>query len=85
MCKTSLYYNEEKLMKISMNSYRSIIKASGLYDILLMFPFAIPGLAASVLILISQIHLHLSLPGLTPEFSPFHLLFVNIMASVSIV
>ncbi len=74
-----------KLMKISASSYRSIIKASGLYDALLMLPFAIPGLVVFVFQLIIHIHLSFSLSGFIPDFSPFHLLFVNIMASVSIV
>jgi hypothetical protein len=72
-------------MKIESCSFRSIIKASGIYDIIIMLPFAVPGISEVIMKLISQAHYALALNGSMPEFSPFHLLFVNIMASVSIV
>jgi len=66
-------------------SYHSIIKASGIYDILILLPFAIPGVVELVFTLINKIHDDLALTGLLPEFSPFHFMFVNIMATISIV
>jgi len=72
-------------MRIGTCSYRSIIKASGIYDILIMLPFAIPGVAELVLTFISQMHYEFLLKGSMPEFSHLHLMFVNIMASISIV
>ncbi len=66
-------------------SCSSIIRASGLFDILLMVPFAIPGLASWVLTEIAIVHEALSLTGAVPVFSPFHLLFVNLMAGITIV
>lgn len=66
-------------------SYTSIIKASGIYDILVMIPFALPGVVELTIMYISHIHNSLSLAGSIPEFSSFHFLFINIMAIVSIV
>nr|WP_086939856.1 hypothetical protein [Thaumasiovibrio occultus] len=72
-------------MKVKTCSYRAIIKASGIYDALMMLPFAIPGLSALVLQYLAYLHQQLGLAGAIPVFTPFHLLFVNIMASISIV
>ena len=66
-------------------SYRSIIKASGIYDILVLLPFAIPGAVEMVFTLIKKIHDDLALTGSLPEFSPYHFMFVNIMGIISIV
>jgi len=66
-------------------SYRSIIKASGIYDILILLPFAIPGVVELVFTLINKIHDDFALTGSLPEFSPYHFMFVNIMAIISIV
>jgi len=66
-------------------AYRSIIKASGIYDILILLPFAIPGVVELVFTLINKIHDDLALTGSIPEFSPYHFMFVNIMATISIV
>ena len=66
-------------------SYRSIVKSSGIYDILIMLPFAIPGVVEWTISLISYLHEFLLVEGSMPQFSPFHYLFINIMAVVSIV
>jgi len=66
-------------------TYRSIIKASGIYDILILLPFAIPGVVELVFTLINKLHNDLTLTGSMPEFSPYHFMFVNIMATISIV
>lgn len=66
-------------------SFSSIIRSSGIYDIVIMIPFAIPGVVAWTMNQISNIHNSLSLSGTVPEFSSFHLLFINIMATITIV
>jgi hypothetical protein len=66
-------------------SFRSIIRISGIYDIVIMIPFAIPGVVAWTMYQISNIHNSLVLSGTVPEFSPMHLLFINIMAIVTVV
>ncbi|HHO55430.1 MAG TPA: hypothetical protein ENK21_03505 [Trueperaceae bacterium] len=63
---------------------RVIIRSSGIYDILVMLPFAIPGVSGLVMTKIQALHNALMLSGSLVDFSPFHLLFVNIMALVSI-
>lgn len=72
-------------MKINTCSYRSIIRSSGLFDIVIMLPFAIPGVVAWTMAQLQTIHNSLFLSGTLPDFSPFHLFFINIMALVSIV
>ena len=66
-------------------SFSSIVRSSGIYDIVIMIPFAIPGVVAWTMHQISIIHNSLSLSGTVPEFSSLHLLFINIMAIITIV
>ena len=66
-------------------SFSSIVRSSGIYDIVIMLPFAIPGVVAWTMHQISNIHNSLSLSGTIPEFSSLHLLFINIMAIITIV
>lgn len=66
-------------------SFSSIIRSSGIYDIIIMIPFAIPGVVAWTMHQISNFHNSLMLSGTVPEFSSMHLLFINIMATITIV
>ena len=66
-------------------SFSSIVRSSGIYDIVIMIPFAIPGVVSWTMHQISNIHNSLSLSGTVPEFSSLHLLFINIMAVITIV
>jgi len=66
-------------------SFSSIIRSSGIFDIVIMMPFAIPGVVEWTMHQISNIHNSFSLSGTVPEFSPLHLLFINIMAIITIV
>ena len=50
-----------------------------------MIPFAIPGVVAWTMHQISNIHNSLMLSGTVPEFSSMHLLFINMMAIITIV
>ena len=66
-------------------SFSSIVRSSGIYDIVIMIPFAIPGVVSWTMHQISNIHNSSSLSGTVPEFSSLHLLFINIMAVITIV
>jgi len=59
--------------------------AGGIYDILILLPFAIPGVVELIFTFINKIHDNFALTGTLPEFTPFHFMFVNIMATISIV
>ena len=72
-------------MKTNTCSYSSIIRFSGIYDIILMIPFAIPGVVSYTMTQVGNLHTTLSLSGSFSEFSPFHLFFINLMALVTIV
>ena len=65
-------------------SYKSIIRSSGIYDIVVMLPFAIPSVVEWTMSQITNVHNSLLLTGSIPEFSPLHFLFINIMAIVTI-
>jgi hypothetical protein len=72
-------------MKHKTCSYSSIVRSSGVYDIVLMIPFAIPGVVSWTMTQLGYLHANLSLSGTFPEFSAFHLFFINLMAFITIV
>ncbi|MBL4682794.1 MAG: hypothetical protein JKY88_19045 [Pseudomonadales bacterium] len=61
-----------------------VVKASGIYDVVLLLPFAIPGLSVWTIEKLGTINELLSLPGTIPELPPFALLFINMMAALAI-
>ncbi|NOX52413.1 MAG: hypothetical protein GXP16_18055 [Gammaproteobacteria bacterium] len=61
-----------------------VVRASGIYDVVLLTPFAIPGIAGWVIQKLQVINEFLSLPGAVPMLSPTALLFVNMMACLAI-
>jgi hypothetical protein len=63
-------------------TYRRIIRASAIYDIIVTLPFAIPVLAAWNLAQITGLHNSLGFGGSIPEFEPLHIFFVNLMGTV---
>lgn len=50
---------------------RSIIRASGIYDVVVMSIFAIPVISAFVMTKIQALHTALTLSGALPDFLPF--------------
>jgi len=70
---------------VNNKTYRKIVRLSGIYDVIVTFPFAFPALAAWNIALISDLHVQLSFSGTVPEFSPLHLFFVNLMGSLVLV
>lgn len=70
---------------MDISRYRSIVRASAIYDLLVTFPFALPWLATWQISMLGVLHESFSLPGDMPEFSPLHLFFANLMGSVVVV
>lgn len=67
------------------STYRKIVRASAIYDVLMTFGFAFPVLVVMNINAISGIHTQLSFSGSIPEFLPLHLFFVNLMGSLVLV
>ncbi len=66
-------------------SNASIVRSSGIYDIVLMIPFAIPGVVSWTMTQLGELHANLHLSGTFPEFTSLHLFFINLMASITVV
>ena len=62
-----------------------ITRASGIFDIIIVLPFLIPGISSSYLNKLHYVHEHFNLRGVFPAFESPHLLFVNIMAAITVV
>lgn len=65
-------------------TFRRIVRASAIYDLLLTLPFATPWTFAAVHALLSTINLRLGGVPL-PAFEPFHTLMACLMGSVVLV
>lgn len=65
--------------------YRKIVRLSGLYDLIVTFPFAFPVLCELQVRFLKQCHIGLHLAGAIPEFLPIHYFFINLMGSLVIV
>ena len=63
-----------KIVKMSTKRTAASIKAAALYDLVLLLPFAIPGLVSLALTQLQGFHESLQLSGHFPDFSPLHLL-----------
>ncbi|MDF1664223.1 MAG: hypothetical protein P1V97_20820, partial [Planctomycetota bacterium] len=59
--------------------------AAAIYDVALLIPLAIPGLVDFATAQLHGLHRTLELTGHFPEFAPLHFLFMNVMASISVV
>ncbi|MDO6426978.1 hypothetical protein Q4489_08150 [Thalassotalea sp. 1_MG-2023] len=66
-------------------TYRKIVKASAIYDVIVTFGFAFPILVVLSINMLFSIHTQFSFSGLMPEFLPLHLFFVNLMGSLVLV
>ena len=65
-------------------TFRRIVRASAIYDLLLTFPFATPWTFAAAHALLSDLNLTLGGAPL-PAFAPFHVLMACMMGSVVLV
>jgi hypothetical protein len=65
--------------------YRTLVRATAFWDVLIMGGFALPGLAAWLLESLAKLHAVWSLPGAFVAFDGLHLLFVNLAGCVTLV
>jgi hypothetical protein len=69
-------------MQVSEQQYRKIVWAGGLYDLVVTFPFAFPGIVLWQLNFLRTAQGWLGMIGEFPSFGPFHLFFVNLFGSI---
>lgn len=62
--------------------YRKLVRSSAIYDLIVTVLFALPVVAAYKIGLFHLLHVHFQLAGTFPEFSPLHLMFVNLMGAI---
>lgn len=62
--------------------YRKIVWFGGLYDLVVTFPFALPGLVGIQLETLEKVQGALGLAGEFPTFDPFQLFFLNLFGSI---
>lgn len=65
--------------------YRRLVQISGVYDLVVTFPFAFPILCEFQIQFLKQLHVSLNLTGSIPDFHPIHYFFINLMGSLVIV
>ena len=70
---------------ISESKFRSIVRASGLYDLFVTAPFATPWTFALVERLLREAHAASGARGSFPPFAPTHALMANLLGSVVVV
>lgn len=68
-----------------LETYRSIVRASALYDLVVTAAFMTPWTLTFVLGVIDYLHVQLGLPGGVPTFGSTHLLFAGLMGSLVVV
>ena len=71
-------------MQLSKSSFRRIVRASGIYDVLATAPFATPWTFAVAHAQLSAVNQALGGSAL-PAFAPFHILFACLLGSVVLV
>ena len=71
-------------MQLSKSSFRRIVRASGIYDVLATAPFATPWTFALAHMQLSAVNQALGGAAL-PAFTPFHILFACLLGSVVLV
>ncbi len=62
--------------------YAKIVRASCIFDSLVMLPFAIPGLAGLYVNVLKSVQGAFALGGTIPEFAPLHLMFMNLFGFI---
>jgi hypothetical protein len=58
------------------------VRFSGLYDLIVTFPFALPGMVSVQLLTLAKIQDSLGFSGQFPVFEPMHLFFLNLLGSI---
>jgi hypothetical protein len=72
-------------MEEATKQYQKLTRMSGYWDIAIMLPFLLPGVANVALEFLSVVDHTLQLPGTIETFSPIQTLFVNMLAALTIV
>lgn len=68
-----------------LTTYKSIVRVSAAYDLIVTAAFMTPWTQTLVLGLINEFHLRLGFAGGVPEFGPTHMLFAGLMGSVVVI
>jgi hypothetical protein len=63
---------------VSERRLRTIQRASAIYDLIAVTPFALPGVAAWEIARLHETAVRFSIHGAFPAFSPTHLFFANV-------
>jgi hypothetical protein len=69
---------------VSERRLRALQRASAIYDLVAVTPFALPGVAAWEIARLHETALHLGISGDFPAFSPTHLFFANVFGIFAI-
>ncbi len=75
----------QRIRPMTLKSFRSIVRWSALYDLIVTAPFMTPWTLTFVLGVIDTLHVDLGLPGAVQVFGPTHMLFAGLMGSVVVV
>lgn len=65
--------------------YGRLVRFGGVYDFLVTFPFALPGLVGIHLATLERLQGWLGLAGAFPVFHPFHLFFLNLFGGLVVI
>ena len=66
----------------SNEGYRKLVRASGIYDLLVTVAFVTPWSFALLHTQLGQLHVALGLVGELPVFGPLQVMFANLMGSI---
>lgn len=70
---------------MKLTDYQKVVRVSAIYDLIFTAAFAIPGIAAMKIDLLSDLHHGLGLSGSFPDFDTMHLFFVHLLGAVVVV
>jgi len=70
---------------LSAATYRTIVRTSAAYDLVVTAPFMTPWTLSFTIDLLHHLHTQFGLPGAFPAFEVSHLLFAGLMGSVVVV
>ncbi|HEY8594399.1 MAG TPA: hypothetical protein VIL84_04060 [Devosiaceae bacterium] len=82
---TSLRDDRMQLPAMRADTFRAIVRASAMYDLIATAPFMTPWSLALAIGMIDDLHTRLGLPGTLPAFEATHYLFAGLMGSVVVV
>lgn len=74
-----------RLLPMRADTFRAIVRASAIYDLVVTTPFMTPWSLMLAIGMIDNLHTRLGLPGALPTFEATHYLFAGLMGSVVVV